>query len=133
MRWWSELRHRLAALFRGRRLDRELDDELTFHLEMEAAERRRRGMPEAEARRTARADFGGLERTREECREARGTALLHDLGRDLAFGLRLARREAAATAVLVPPWRSASAPPPPSSASRGRCCSPPCPIPLPRT
>jgi putative ABC transport system permease protein len=101
MRWWNEVKHRLAALFAGRRLDRELDAELELHLEMETEARRRRGMDDAEARRTARAAFGGVERTREECREARGTALLHDLVRDLGFGLRLARREAAVSAVLV--------------------------------
>ncbi len=101
MLWWNELKHRLAALVAGRRLDRELDEELDLHLEMETAARRRRGMDDAEARRTARAAFGGVERTREQCREARGTALLHDLARDLGFGLRLARREAAVSAVLV--------------------------------
>ena len=46
-RLWSEARHRWAALFRGRRLEHELEEELDFHLEMEAAEARRRGLPVA--------------------------------------------------------------------------------------
>ena len=101
MRWWSELRHRLGALLGGRRLDRELDDEIAFHLEMETAQRRRRGLPEAEARRRAHIAFGGVAKAREDCREARGTALIDDLGRDLSFGLRLVRRNLAASLVVV--------------------------------
>lgn len=87
----AELRHRLRALLFRSRVEREMDDEIGFHLEMERAQRERRG--EADARRGARLAFGGVERTREEMRRARGTGLVENLVRDLAFGLRLARRD----------------------------------------
>lgn len=91
--WWSDLRHRLTALFRGRRLEEELEEELSLHLEMEEEALVRAGASAAEARRSARLSFGGVERAKEQCREAWGVAALHDLGRDLTLGLRLSLRE----------------------------------------
>lgn len=91
MRLLSELRHRLRALVSPTRLEREMDDEIAFHLEMERAERERRG--DADPRRSARLAFGGVERTREACRQARGVDGVENLLRDLGLGVRLARRD----------------------------------------
>lgn len=89
------------ALFARRRLERELDDEVRFHLEMEEAELRRRGLDPAAARREARVGFGAEERFREECRDARGVRPLEDLVRDLRLGLRTLGRRPLFTAVML--------------------------------
>jgi predicted permease len=69
-------------------MDRELDDELRFHLEKETAKHISAGMPPDEARRRARAEFGGLERIRDDTRDARGLVVLETLGQDLRYAAR---------------------------------------------
>jgi predicted permease len=78
--------------FRSRSRDREMDDEMRFHVDMEAAELERMGIAPEEARRRALAGFGGIRRFKEEGHEARGGAWLEDLLRDLRYGLRSLRR-----------------------------------------
>ena len=59
---WSDLRYRARALFRRADMERELDDELRFHLDMETEHNMKQGMSPDEARRIAERDFGsGLE------------------------------------------------------------------------
>ena len=48
--------------------------------------------PDAEARRSARLEFGGVEQVKEECRDARGTRWIEDLWQDLHFALRTLRK-----------------------------------------
>src|SRR5688500_13006759 len=90
------LRHRihrrLRALFSRAAVERELDDELRFHLEMEIEYNLRRGLDPAEARRAALREFGGMNRIKEEAREARGIGALEDVGRDLRIASRSLRR-----------------------------------------
>ena len=74
--------------FRSRTHDREMDAEMQFHIDMEAAELERAGIAPAEARRRALASFGGVRRFKEEGHEARGGAWLEDLLRDLRYSLR---------------------------------------------
>ena len=71
--------------FRSRSRDREMDDEMRFHVDMEAAELERMGIAPEEARRRALAGFGGIRRFKEEGHEARGGAWLEDLLRDLRY------------------------------------------------
>src|SRR5687768_5328141 len=92
---------RLGALLRGRNVDRDMDAEMSFHLEMEAADHERRGLPPDEARRRARHAFGGVQRFREEGRDARGVGPARDLAGDLRFGLRILRRSPVFTTVAV--------------------------------
>jgi len=101
MPWVQRVRRRLRALLSRGAVERELDDELRFHLEMETAQQVRRGVPEHEARRAALVAFGGVERYKEECRDARGTRLLEDLAADLRFAARWLRRSPAFTGVAV--------------------------------
>ncbi|HEY9127316.1 MAG TPA: permease prefix domain 1-containing protein, partial [Acidobacteriaceae bacterium] len=79
---------RLLALFRSRRADDELDEELQAHLELAIEENLRRGLSAAEARREALRSFGGVTQIRERYREQRGVLIMEQLGRDLRFGLR---------------------------------------------
>ena len=103
MSWLTDARARLASLlFRGRE-ERELDDELRFHLEMEEEANVRRGMSRREARRMARLKLGGVERTKEAVRDARGVRPLEDAGRDVRLAFRSFGRSPGftLTAVLV--------------------------------
>jgi len=78
---------RIASLFRARPLDASLDEELRTHIDLAAEDHIRRGMPEAEARRAAMREFGGLTQAREAYRVQRGFPLLEQIRRDLRFGL----------------------------------------------
>jgi len=88
MSLWSEIRHRLDALLRGDRSDRETSEEIRFHLEMEARMLEEGGHSRSEAERLARVAFGRSAQVQEEVREARGIGWLSDLRRDVSHGLR---------------------------------------------
>ncbi len=88
MTWWDRV-------WRRDRLERELDDELRFHVDEIVAEKMRAGLSPEEARRQARLEFGGLDQVKEECRDARGTRFVHDVAQDARFALRLLRKEPA--------------------------------------
>ena len=89
MRLLAEVWERVSALLFGAREDRELDEELRFHLEMETQKFIDTGMSTREARRQARLRFGSVDRYTEEVREARGVRPLENLGRDLRFATRM--------------------------------------------
>lgn len=80
------------SLFRRSRLEREMDDELRFHLECRADDLRRAGLSADEAWRRARVEFGGVEPYKERCRQAFGVRLVDDLTRDLTYASRSLRR-----------------------------------------
>ena len=98
---WNDFGMRLRALFSRRRVESELDEELSFHLAMEAEKNRARGLGAAEAGRVARREFGGVEYHREECREARGLNTIENLARDVRYGIRVLRRTPVFTAVAM--------------------------------
>src|SRR2546429_6484703 len=84
--------HRLRSLFRRARQDRELDAEMSAHLELAIEENLERGLSPAEARRQALVRFGGPQQVKESHREARGLPLLETLLQDFPFALRMLRR-----------------------------------------
>jgi len=90
----------LKAVAARRRAERELEEELRFHVEMETRANVERGMPLAEARRVALRDFAGLEQTREVVREQRATPV-DWIGRDLAHTARALRRSPGFAATVV--------------------------------
>ena len=83
---------RLAAFFRRRRLEDDLDDELRSHLEMSIELNLRGGMSPAAARREALRSFGGVEQTKEIYRDQRALPMIETTLQDLRFGLRVLRR-----------------------------------------
>jgi len=95
MRWLTDLRFRLKALLSRTEMERELDEEFTFHLEMEARKHEAAGMSPGEALRRARLAFGGEERFKETARESWGVAPLTDAGGDVRFAARQLRRRPA--------------------------------------
>jgi predicted permease len=84
---FRSLLSRIAAIFKRRSLDASLDEELRAHIDLAVEEHVRRGVPEAEARRLALKEFGGVTQVRETYREQRGLPLLEQIRRDLRFGV----------------------------------------------
>jgi predicted permease len=97
----NDLLFRLRALFHRKKLESELDEELRTHLENEAAKYLAKGLPAEQAARQARLALGGLEQTKEECRESRGTRWLEDGVQDVRYGLRMLRKNAGFSAVAI--------------------------------
>ena len=90
MRWISEVRERMRGLLFRAREEAELDEELRFHLDMEADRLvREEGLDPVEARRRAAVAFGGVEKHKEEVRDARGLAWLPGSWLDFKLGLRM--------------------------------------------
>ena len=73
-------------------LERDMDDELHFHLESRAADLARSGLPPAEAARRARLEFGAVEGYKEVCRQARGLRLWDEWRGDLRYAFRVLRK-----------------------------------------
>jgi putative ABC transport system permease protein len=97
----ARVRSFAAALLRGRRLEREMDEEWFFHLEARADALARQGLPRDQAIRRARLEFGDPLRWKEGSREARGVRWLYDLATDLRYGLRQLRRAPVFAAAVV--------------------------------
>jgi putative ABC transport system permease protein len=96
---------RLASLYRnlrgGKRVERDLDDELRAYLDQLTDEKRAAGLEAQEARRAARIEFGGVEQVKEEVRQVRSGHIVEELLQDLRYGMRMLRRNPAFTAVAL--------------------------------
>jgi macrolide transport system ATP-binding/permease protein len=100
-RWWSKAPLRLRSLLRGKRVERELAEELQFHLESKIEEGIAAGLSPQEARFAALRAMGGLEQRKEEIRDTRGIHWLTDLVADARYAVRSLRRAPALTGFVV--------------------------------
>ncbi len=91
----------LGRVAHPERAEQQLDAELRFNYDERVAEHMRRGMSDAEARRAARLEFGGLEQVKDECRDARGLQFLHSFLKDAGHALGGMRRSPVFTVVAV--------------------------------
>ena len=98
---WRQIRVRLRSLWRWRRQESELDEEIRFHLARETEERIAAGMSPEEARAAARRDFGNVPLMRELTREAWGWASAEAILQDTRGALRAIRRNPAFSAVAT--------------------------------
>ncbi len=90
---------RLRSLFRSPAVDRELDEEVRYHLEMQKEEMMRRGMTESQAAVMAGRRFGNATLHKEQCREARNLAWLENIAQDFRHSFRTLRRNPGFSAI----------------------------------
>jgi macrolide transport system ATP-binding/permease protein len=84
----SEFFRKLKWLFERRRKEDELREELQFHLDEEADERRAEGLPEQDARMAARRELGNISLLREDARTAWGWTMIEQFAQDLRYATR---------------------------------------------
>jgi len=92
---------RLRSFFRRSQLDRDLEAEMSSHLELAIEENLRRGLSPDEARRQALVRFGGSQQTKEQHREARSLPFLETLFQDLHFAFRVLRKSPGFSAIAI--------------------------------
>ncbi|HET7215679.1 MAG TPA: ABC transporter permease [Terriglobia bacterium] len=99
--WMTKIGLRIGALFRRGQLERDLDEELQFHLAMHQQKLEEQGMPPEEARYAARRAFGNPTQTKETSRDLWTFRFLETLAQDLRYGLRQLRRNPGFTVAAV--------------------------------
>ena len=101
---WQSIREfilRAAGIFTTRRREREIAEELEFHLALKEASRGQNGVAPSDAAHQARRDFGGLERWKERCRDASTIRVVEDLQRDLWLAFRMLRKSPTFTYIAI--------------------------------
>ncbi len=101
MRWFYKLPLRLRSVFRNSRVEKELTEELRYHLEKLIEEKVGKGMTSQEDRYAALRELGGVEQIKEECRDMRRVNYIENFVQDVRYGLRMLAKNRGFTAVAV--------------------------------
>jgi predicted permease len=102
MTWLRQLLFKLQPIFRRRKIEAELSEEMRTHLEMTAEANRASGMSPAEARYAAQREFGGVDQAKEAWRDERTLVWLEQVVRDFGFAWRsLVRKPAISLAAVL--------------------------------
>src|SRR5450631_3220931 len=101
MRFLSRIRRLFANLLEKEKVEHQLDQELRAYVDMVTDEKIAAGVSASEARRSAMADFGGLEQVKQAVRDSRAGTILDVIGQDVRYGLRQLVRNPGFTAAVV--------------------------------
>ncbi len=101
MIWLRVFIHRLRGLFLKRKLERDMEDEIRSHLNLQIEDNQRQGMSPDEARSAALRKFGGVEQVKEVYRDRRGLLVLETTLQDIRYGLRMLLKHKGFTVVTV--------------------------------
>ena len=101
MKLWSRVKSIARNLFHKQQVEGQLDDEVRAYAEMVTDERIAAGIPPSEARRTALAEFGGIEQVKQAVREDRAGAGVELLWQDVRHGFRQLWRNPGFTLTVV--------------------------------
>jgi len=101
MRWLAKLELRIRSLFQREMVERELEAELSFHLQEQITENIAAGMSPEKAKYAALRRLGGIAQIAERCREARNVGIVETICQDLRFGTRMLAMNRVFTAVAV--------------------------------
>jgi putative ABC transport system permease protein len=99
--WFHTFPLRLRSLLKRDQTEQDLGEELQYHFEQKTREYTAGGLSADEALRKARREFGGVELSKENCRDTRRVNYIQDLLQDLGFGLRMLRSSPAFAVVAI--------------------------------
>jgi hypothetical protein len=99
--WFYTLPLRLRSLFKRNQVEQDLSEELRFHLEQKTREYLTADLTLEEARRRALREFGGVELSKENCRDSRSVSFLETLAQDIRFAFRMLSKNPGFTAVPI--------------------------------
>jgi hypothetical protein len=92
---------RLRSLFTRDRMERDLDRELAFHIDMLTEQNVRSGMAPGAARQAAMRNFGAVERIKDDVRDTWLSRTWETIGQDIRYGLRSIRRTPGFALVVI--------------------------------